>query len=741
MIPTDQFSQIRWLTAINATGMVPPAIYGLVLATTGGTIKPGTYCYVVTALNAAGETLQSAEACITIPSSGTATNTITVSWASVTGATGYKVYGRLQGQERLLTTLGLATTYTDTGSGGSGGVQPPTKDTTGVTGTDIPGFGVCRVRAVDVVGTLYLDAPLVDGGIGHFFAQAEGIAVGLFGSCTADSPMLALCAGTPNPGDIVGAVVGSFSLAANQSGYVVLGIKDRGLVLVEASCCPTQSGSGTSTTMRCGGDCFFVFNGTSHLWVLTPFNSIGTGNYCAAGTDGLPCVCTYPTFCGEDGDCIFTDCSGTAGSPPQCGQTTTTPSGCESDPTCAGWCLWRATVYAYSEGVFSPVLPADIPPGVDQDTLAGAIFYTLLEGHCTTTEPEALACGCFPTPDTIFYAYAGGFDDALFLDGTTITTCCDTAPLCDLVCPGKCHWDADGSGGWILNVSKTTCTPPLCGCCIPPDLDSRDPDCEVAETPCMTSRTTSSTTSSTTTTTHPPCGDCVFNSTGSAWVFYSGGCTGSCECKAPSIAPLPAGEKATSHCNTTTTSTTSTSTTTTPCPTTTTTTAGPCGYCVWSTTGSGGGFSFTSYACTLGCHCNVPPTGADCQPGVYTVITPCSGPTTSTTTTTTTSTTSTTTTTPPPGAWYYWDCSGTKYCSQESPRPGVCSQLAGPYVSCALCNATWGAPCVSQFYCYPCGGGLTPTCSEIDLSGSCGAATSGPYSTCAACQAVCGGLC
>jgi hypothetical protein len=100
-------------------------------ATTGGTLAPGTYAYRVTATTANGETLPSTESTIVVPS-GTSTNTVTVTWAVITGATGYKVYGRTSGSELRLATIsgGSTVSYTDTGSGTPSGAMP-TLDTSG----------------------------------------------------------------------------------------------------------------------------------------------------------------------------------------------------------------------------------------------------------------------------------------------------------------------------------------------------------------------------------------------------------------------------------------------------------------------------------------------------------------------------------------------------------------------------------------------------------------------------------
>jgi hypothetical protein len=91
-----------------------PATPTATTATTGGSLADGTYSYRVSALSAAGETAASAAVSQVVPA-GTATNTVTISWTAVAGATGYKVYGR-SGTEALIATLGKVTSYVDTGS-------------------------------------------------------------------------------------------------------------------------------------------------------------------------------------------------------------------------------------------------------------------------------------------------------------------------------------------------------------------------------------------------------------------------------------------------------------------------------------------------------------------------------------------------------------------------------------------------------------------------------------------------
>lgn len=77
-----------------------------------------TYSYRVSAFNAAGETLASTAATVTnCLSTLSTTNAITVTISTVVGATGYAIYGRVNGQESLLVTVDSTTTvWTDDGT-------------------------------------------------------------------------------------------------------------------------------------------------------------------------------------------------------------------------------------------------------------------------------------------------------------------------------------------------------------------------------------------------------------------------------------------------------------------------------------------------------------------------------------------------------------------------------------------------------------------------------------------------
>jgi len=85
------------------------------LVATGGTLPAATYGYKVAAISKTTEGLASAS--ITQVVASGSTNCVTLSWAAVPGAVGYKIYGRTVGTELYIATVGGATlTYTDTGA-------------------------------------------------------------------------------------------------------------------------------------------------------------------------------------------------------------------------------------------------------------------------------------------------------------------------------------------------------------------------------------------------------------------------------------------------------------------------------------------------------------------------------------------------------------------------------------------------------------------------------------------------
>lgn len=104
---------------LSATGLVsfmlaPPAAAPSGAGSgTGGTLAAATYYGKVSALNAAGESIGSAES-VGVVTTGT-TSSIVWSWSAVTGATSYSLYvGTAPGAENTKVALGNVLTYTQT---------------------------------------------------------------------------------------------------------------------------------------------------------------------------------------------------------------------------------------------------------------------------------------------------------------------------------------------------------------------------------------------------------------------------------------------------------------------------------------------------------------------------------------------------------------------------------------------------------------------------------------------------
>ena len=116
------------LSSISASGGITTNgvtnTFAALLAPTFSTASTGTsYYYVITATNAAGETVAST-------SLGMANNTSALAWTQIPGATGYKIYRNTSnvftGGSLLLTTItnGATVAYTDTGSATGAGLPP-----------------------------------------------------------------------------------------------------------------------------------------------------------------------------------------------------------------------------------------------------------------------------------------------------------------------------------------------------------------------------------------------------------------------------------------------------------------------------------------------------------------------------------------------------------------------------------------------------------------------------------------
>lgn len=112
---------------VDRSTMAAPVQSAAVPHTTGGTLGAATLYYVVTALGITGETLASNEQSA-VTTGGTAS--VTLSWAAVPGATGYKIYkSTTPGAENIMQAVGNVLTFLDTGAGFTSGTPYPTVST------------------------------------------------------------------------------------------------------------------------------------------------------------------------------------------------------------------------------------------------------------------------------------------------------------------------------------------------------------------------------------------------------------------------------------------------------------------------------------------------------------------------------------------------------------------------------------------------------------------------------------
>lgn len=168
----QRFSRTQTLTAV-ATPAAPTAT-----AAVGVGLLAGTYCYSVSATNAFGETLPSAQGCVTLSITGD----VALSWTAVTGATGYKLYGRTAGSQLLMATQ-AGTTFTDNGSVTPSGAVASRNSTADHTFH----FRITSPRTVDVWGGM-----VHSGSVANDYCRSEGTAA----TCVGELPT------TPNPASL-----------------------------------------------------------------------------------------------------------------------------------------------------------------------------------------------------------------------------------------------------------------------------------------------------------------------------------------------------------------------------------------------------------------------------------------------------------------------------------------------------------------------------------------------------------
>jgi phage tail sheath protein FI len=114
---------------IESKNMLPVGVVTATNSASGGTLAADSYAYDVTAVNASGETISGTGGTVVV-ASGT-TNSITLVWGAVVGATQYRIYGRTAGSKLYLGTT-TTPTFVDTGAVTPAGATAPVA----YTGTD-----------------------------------------------------------------------------------------------------------------------------------------------------------------------------------------------------------------------------------------------------------------------------------------------------------------------------------------------------------------------------------------------------------------------------------------------------------------------------------------------------------------------------------------------------------------------------------------------------------------------------
>ena len=122
MIASSSINPITFKKLIGATITTP---VNTSFTAGAGYLVAGTYFYRVSAVTPSGETLASSETSLVL----SVTGGVNVNWGAVTGATGYKIYGRATGAELYIATVGTVTTYLDNGTITPAGSLPATNTT------------------------------------------------------------------------------------------------------------------------------------------------------------------------------------------------------------------------------------------------------------------------------------------------------------------------------------------------------------------------------------------------------------------------------------------------------------------------------------------------------------------------------------------------------------------------------------------------------------------------------------
>ena len=158
---------------ISLTALATPTAPTLVPSATGGTFPAGiNWVYAVTAINAVGESLPSASS-----AAGTTTGaigSIAISWTAVTGASGYRLYGRSGATANtFMIQLGNVLTYTDTYAVLPSNTPLPTVNYSGVASSSVTGSVLAFLPRVETIDSSFDTPTIVVAEVGTNFHVSE----------------------------------------------------------------------------------------------------------------------------------------------------------------------------------------------------------------------------------------------------------------------------------------------------------------------------------------------------------------------------------------------------------------------------------------------------------------------------------------------------------------------------------------------------------------------------------------
>lgn len=135
-LPTIDTTAGQYDTSLGFNDIMPTPVISSIVAGSplGGLLHALTaYYYRVSATDAYGESLASAEVGFTTAAGANTKNNV-INWTAIPGATGYKVYGRTTGAELLIATVGAVIFFIDSGAVTPAGAIPASNTAAGNTG-------------------------------------------------------------------------------------------------------------------------------------------------------------------------------------------------------------------------------------------------------------------------------------------------------------------------------------------------------------------------------------------------------------------------------------------------------------------------------------------------------------------------------------------------------------------------------------------------------------------------------